>query len=354
MRTRTLIALLLLAAPALAQGETILWDASAGPAGATLCAPSANCVSDTSWESRAGGSAVRLTVAKTDEMRRFVGWSVDVPEAAAVGARSVRLALTSGLEAAKPAHVALIAFGPEGTAWTRLSREVLAEPAEGGIVLSLEGLSPAAFSSDPARAWEAGLLERLWVGAVLEGPASGWLGLSRVTLSPEPYRSTTPVPLMPIDQAAWSAGVDPAVTWTLTVVNEGPKGEPCVRFDFEMPGGRHMFAVPAFAVDSSNLDGAGGLRLTYRADLPAGIGGLLFMVGEHGGQFAADPAPPGGGEWQTVTVPFSSFPLGGWSKDDNGTLEPAAADRIFVGLHGSAQGDVVRGTLRILSVDAMP
>jgi len=68
-----------------------------------------------------------------------------------------------------------------------------------------------------------------------------------------------------------------------------------------------------------------GLQFTYKATLPAGnptLQGLLVSLHERdGSQYYASPAPPPAADWKTMTIPFTSFKLGEWSKDENGRLD---------------------------------
>jgi len=68
----------------------------------------------------------------------------------------------------------------------------------------------------------------------------------------------------------------------------------------------------------------------------------------------AEAAPPATDEWTTLTVPFSDFVLGGWSKDDNGRLDPERINQVMIGLHGAATVDRAEGAIRFLDVEFVP
>ncbi len=344
---------LVLAGAAVAQGGPG-WDASAGTAGLTPLPVGGALTAEATWAPLTGPRGVaRLTFANADSDRRFVGYALELPEGIA-GARSLEVVHRYTPGAGPRPQLAVVLFDDRGGAWMSACREALSSEGLASVAIGLSAPAETTFSQAGGEPIDLARVRRAWLGLVLEGEVEGVLDLDAARFSPEPWRPAHPVSLMPAAAADWSTGTDPAVTWTLSYVDEGPDGERCMRFDFEMPGGRHMYATPSFALPIAALDGYAGLRMTYRATLPRGITGLLHMVGEQGAQFYADPAPPAAEEWRTLEVPFGAFALGGWTKDANGTLDLARADRLFCGLHGTAQGDVVRGTIWVRSIEAMP
>jgi hypothetical protein len=127
-----------------------------------------------------------------------------------------------------------------------------------------------------------------------------------------------------------------------------------MKLEFTFPGGKHMYCVPATPVPEVELEGYVGLRFTYKAALPPGIEGLLVMLGESGGQFPADPAPPPSDDWTTVTLLFSDFELGSWSKDDNGQLDPNKVSSVHIACHGAATGAGGPGTIWATDIEFVP
>jgi hypothetical protein len=347
-------ALALAALPAIAQGEVVAWDAVGGSAGLSVLPVGGDARVESTWVPLTGANgAVRLSFAKGDSDRRFVGYAVELPKGAP-GAQSLIVRHRLHVAAGQAPRMGILLLDDQGGSWARVSREDLSLDAEGDVAVPLTSLSASAFSASGQAGADLGSARRLWVGLVLEGAVEGSLDLMSIRLSPAPWRASKPLSLMPADPARWSLSQDPAVKSTLTASDDGPEGTPCVRYDLEMPGGRHMFAIPGFGIQAGSLDGYSGLRITYRTAMPPGIDGLLFMIGEQGAQWVAEPAPQGSTEWTTVIVPFPSFALGAWSKDDNGVLDLGRADTVMCGMHGTAEGDLVRGTVWISSIEALP
>jgi hypothetical protein len=191
----------------------------------------------------------------------------------------------------------------------------------------------------------------VWVGLLIDGPAKGTFEVERAVFTDEPFRPIRPFRV----SGAWDAAQDPAVRGRLTTAEEGPDGGPCMRYAFQLQGGRHMYAIPRVAVNVEELEGYSGLRFTYKADLPQGIPGLLVMLIEADGtQYYADPAPPGSSDWKTVTVPFGRFRRGGWSEDENDRLDLNDVRYVAIGMHGSAKQDAASGTIMVADVELVP
>lgn len=348
------LALTLGALPAVAQGEVVAWDAISGSAGLSVLPVGGDTRVESIWAPLTGVSgAVRLSYAKADNDRRFVGYAIELL-AGAPGAQSLIVRHRVQVAGGQTPRMGILLLDDQGGSWARVSREELSVDAEGEVAIPLGSLSASAFSAAGAASADLASVRRLWVGLVLEGAAEGSLDLMSIRFSTTPWRASKPLSLMPAEATRWGVSQDAAVKSTLTATSDGPDGTPCIRYDLEMPGGRHMFAIPAFGIQAGALDGYSALRLTYRTAMPPGIGGLLFMVGEQGAQWMAEPAPEGSAEWKTVVVPFASFALGGWTKDDNGVLDLGRADTILCGMHGTAEGDLVRGTVWISAIEALP
>lgn len=304
-------------------------------------------------QAAAPDGVLTLEFAKTGPERRMlvVGGNIPTPSPEA---RSVVIRYRLDMAEGPAPLLAVVLYDDRGCSWYAVSYE----PVELGVStearVSIRAARPAAFTADPRAELDPAAIKRAWIGPILDGPASGTLQVAGVALTPEPYRPTKPLAVPSGDPAQWSAGCDPAVVWTLVAANEGPDGQSCIRFEFSIPGGRHMYAIPSTALPQGELAAYSSLRLRYQATLPPGIEGLLVMLGEHGGQFYADPPPPASEEWTEITIPFDRFVLGGWSRDDNGRLDMAAADRVFVGMHGTATGETGRGVIRIAALELVP
>lgn len=299
-----------------------------------------------------GGPAVRVTYDKAGDERRLLALELRLGSplkvCGAVGLH-YRLAPAEGTVV----RLAALVWERDGSAWFRSSNPVAASAEPRECRLSLQGMRQAAFSTDTSGQLEWEQVERVWVGFVVDGKGKGSFELSKVTLTGEPYRATESVSLFRPDPAQWSVGADPAVKGYTTEAVE-VEGAPCLRLRFRFPGGRHMYFVPAQALTELEYSAYEGLRFTYRASLPGGLSGLLVCVVESGGQFVATPAPVASGDWESVTVPWSAFPLGAWSKDDNGRLDVDAIERVCVGAHGTAQGDGGDGEIIIRDIEAVP
>jgi hypothetical protein len=280
----------------------------------------------------AGKPALQITFKATDEARRLLaleGVPARSPEGCKALVARYRLTLKSG-----EARLALVAWDGSGNAWYKTGSQPAAtgEFTDGRVALGAP--RAAAFNQEPALEFSWGDVEEVWVGLVLDNAAEGTLELSAARLTDEPYRATEPLVLKFAEEKAWGVGQDPAVTSKLTVANVGRNGEPCTQVAFTFPAGKHMYIVPSMSLPQSDLEGYSALEITYRAKLPAGLAGLLLMLGESGGQFMVDPPPPPSEDWVTLTIPFADFKLGGWSKDDNGKFDTDRVQSVLVGTHG--------------------
>lgn len=299
------------------------------------------------------GEALRVTFTKPGQERRLLALEFPAPGDLS-GYRAVVLRYRIQLPQGQAPRLALLAFDRGGGAWFKVQPYPVAvgEATEGR--LSLASLQRAAFSREAgeAPAWDR--IEKVWVGWVLEWPAEGSLEVQQISFTREPYRPTAPLQITDDGPGQWSVGQDPAVQSTLTTPHEGPNGQPCMKFEFTFPGGRHMYATPFTPVPPGDREGYRALRFTYKATLPEGIEGLLVMLGEGSGQFFADPPPPPSADWTTLTLPFEQFKLGSWSQDDNGQLDLERVDRVYIAVHGTAAGNGGSGILWATEIQFVP
>jgi len=221
--------------------------------------------------------------------------------------------------------------------------------------LPLASFRRAAFAQDEDEDIQWEQVEKLWLGLAIDGPARGQLILGRAVLTSEPYRPTKPLKVTDGGPGEWSVGHDRAATAKTTTPPEGPDGKPCMRLDYAFPGGRHMYVVPSTRLPEAELEGYKALRFTYKATLPEGIDGLLVMLMERDGtQYYADPAPPASAEWKTVTIPFTSFQRGTWTKDENSRLDLNDVGSVAIGLHGTTADTRAKGTIWAADVQFIP
>lgn len=302
----------------------------------------------------AGPAAVRVAFAKSGEERRLLAIEAR-PQGDLSGARAVAVQYGVQLTRGDAPRLAVVVFDEDGGSWYTVG----AHPLETGPVaearLSVAALKETAFSEDQTGQLEWNRVARMWIGLVLDGATEGSFEVIEAHFTDEPYRPDRPLSITGDGPGEWSVGKDAAVQATLTTPNESPAGKPCMKFEFRFPGGRHMWATPSVPMPPADLEGYRALRFTYKAALPAGINGLLVMLGEqNGSQYFADPAPPAQGQWTTVTIPLDRFELGTWSKDDNGQLNLEQVARVFVGVHGTATGEGGPGVILVTDLQLVP
>jgi len=219
----------------------------------------------------------------------------------------------------------------------------------------LTSFSRAAFSEGADGELRLDQVSKIWLGVIVDGPTKGAIRIDEVTFTNEPFRPTRPLLITGLGPGTWSVAQDPAVQSKLATLNEGPDGKPCMRFAFTIPGGRHMFALPSTPMPEIGAEGYKALRFTYKAMLPKGINGLLICLWESGGaQYYAEPPPQASSEWKTVTIPFDSFKLGGWSRDANNTLDLDQVTSIVIGMHGRTPDSTGSGTIQVADIELVP
>jgi len=293
-------------------------------------------------------SAVKVAFKKTGDERRFLALESVVqgnPGGSKVLAVRYRLALTEG----KAVRAALLLFQSDGGAWFKTTAQPIAVGGFQDLRMSLKSLRPTAFSTDREGEVKWDKVDRACFGLVIDGPAKGTFELSRVVFTNEPYRPTQALKIAYADKALWRVSKDKAAKGEVTIDGSA------VRFDFSFPGGRHMFDIPHLRMPEAELDGYTGLRFTYKADVPDGIKGLLVMLCERGrAQYCAEPPPQSSAKWKTVTIPFTSFKRGSWTKDENNRLDLDAIANIGIGVHGTAKAGHAKGFVMVKDVQFVP
>lgn len=295
-------------------------------------------------------TATRLTFNNPREQRRIAALA-GVPGGSIEGARVLafdcRLAMPQG---PLPPIVALF-FESDGGAWYRISTKAPPRSLFDEIRLPLRGTfkrARFATDSDETIRWEQ--VERVWLGLLVDGPTEGVIEVRRTRFTDELFRPDSPIPL----GKTWDIAQDPAVQSKLDPAAQGPGDALMMEYRFDIPGGRHMYAMARTPVEVEELDAYSALRFTYQVDLPEGIDGLLVMLIERDGtQYRAVPTPPESGAWKTVTIPFDKFERGGWSKDENDQLDLEQVSHVAIGMHGTTP-TAASATIKVVEVMFVP
>lgn len=297
--------------------------------------------------------AVRIAFRREVEDRCFVG--LDIP-LGRVGftPQSYAAQYSLHIDGEGEARPAIVVWTGGGV-WYRVSARPLEPGVSADVGMPLAAMLSAAFSSSRAGAPDWALVSRIRVGAVVDGACEGVLTVARARISAEPYRASAPQDVPLPDASGWDLGKDPAADARVSRLAEGPEGEDCYRLDFTFPGGRHIYAVPVMRLPPSDLGAFSSLELTYKAELPEGLAGLLLTLNEEGGAvYCADPAPPAAAEWRTLSVPFADLRLGSWTGDANGRFDPEQVTRMSIGVHGTAVGAGGGGVVRVARIRFLP
>jgi hypothetical protein len=290
-------------------------------------------------------SALRVKFDKPGEERRLVALSTQLhgsPAGAAALAVRCRLTLGEG----QTARLAVLLRDRDGDVWFKIGSQPAASGdfAEGR--LSLKSLQAAAFNRDPAAQLDWAKIQSVSLGIVVDGAAKGSLEISDARFTNEPYHPSEPL---------WNVGNDPAVVYQTAIVPEAPGGKSCVRTNFIFPIGRHMFMLPSTPVPAADLEGYTALKFTYKATIPEGVKGLLVTLWERGGaQYEEVNYPPPSDDWTTITLPFDSFHLAGWTKDDNNHFDTEDITTVMIGVHGDASGGDGKGAVYVTDVQFVP
>lgn len=316
--------------------------------------PAADATLDFSVKAGAQGLPEALwTLDKTEDYRQLAAIEMPVAQLSpSIKAFEVRASakIDEGMEA----RAVCILFDGAGRAWKKLVKDPL--PAAGLVTVrfTLSFFAPAGFKP------EAGELRiekvtKVWVGIALDGVGKAELRLAEPHFTSEVRVPDQPLALKVTDASLWGVGADAAVKQTLTIVDEGPGATPCMRFDFDVPGGSHMYAIPSVGLPELEWEGYGALRLTWKGNTPPGMTTLLMLMESDGSQYMAEPAPTIPTDWQTLTVPFADFKLGGWTQDENGQLDLTQVNRIATGMHGTpAVADRFQATLWVSAIELLP
>ncbi len=249
-----------------------------------------------------------------------------------------------------PRPIVALFFESDQGAWYRIITRLPDPFALNEVRVPLRGAfrrAQFATDSDDEIRWEQ--VERVWLGVVDDGPMAGTFEVRRVRFTDEPFRPTKPVRF----GEKWELAQDPAIHSTLNLAEHDPPG---FALEFEMPGGRHMYAMARTPVAVDELDAYSALRFhtSFATELPEKIDGLLVLLIEaDGSQYQAVPAPAVSDESQTITIPFERFARGTWSKDENNQLDLEQVSHVAIGMHGTTT-NAAKGLIGITSPQFVP
>lgn len=301
----------------------------------------------------ANGGAVTFIFKKAGDERRLLAaeGALAASGAGALAAEvQYQVALTSG---AAP-RLAVIAWDKRGGSWYRIgARSVKAGEATSGRI-STAGLTATAFSADPAGQLDWNNVDRLWVGFIFDGAAEGTATIMSARLTDTPVVPTTPVALINCG-GKWGDGHDPAVKTTIGTPKEGPNGQDCFKYEFDVPAGKHMYACPNTPIIAEDLDGYKALRMKIRGEIPQGMR-LLIQTSEQGGSgwFVEKQADQIPADWTVMTIPVTDFKWASWGqKDDNGQLDLAKLSTLSIGSHG-VPNNARLGLIEVCDVELVP
>jgi len=330
-------------------GETIL---AGGPVGfrALRLVP----ISNVNARLKADAKGAKITFEKTGEIRRLLvvkarpADALEAPRALALGCRVT-------LDRGQPPRPAVVIYERGGGVWFHVRGRPVATGEWAEERVSIRGLREAAFSSDASGKLEWDQVEKVWVGLAIDGPAAGVFELGQAGFTDEPYRPTHPLRVTGAGAGEWGVSKDKAAKAKVTTPDEGPDGQPCMKAEFTLPGGRHMYMVPSTALGDVEKEGYRALRFKYRATLPKGLKGLLVMLIESDGSpYIADPAPPASEEWTTITIPLEELKLGSWGKDPDGRLDLSEVASVAIGTHGTPSDAGGDGVILATDIEFVP
>jgi len=297
---------------------------------------------------------LKVTFSKAGSCRRLLYLRAS-PVGRPVGVKA--LAFQYRLQLAEPARPrwAAVVFDSDGESWIKVGRAVAPSASFSDARVSLAALGPTDFSlrANGEVDWEE--RQRVWLGLVLDGQTRGVLEVRGPRLTNEPNRPTEPLLLTPDGVRQWKMHRDKAVRGQLTTSDVGPEGQSCMRAEFSFPGGRHMFCTNSLPVPLDDLEGYRALRITYKAELPPGISGMLVILSDRSGAcYLAEPLLPASAAWRTATIPLGRFKLAAWSKDAGKGLRVEEVAQVWVGAHGMAAGDGGPGSICVCNLALAP
>ncbi|MGE5531908.1 MAG: hypothetical protein ACM3VW_07335 [Bacteroidota bacterium] len=284
--------------------------------------------------SKVAAGAVTVSFKKAGEERRFLALQ-GVPAGNAAGAKTAEISYRLDLTSGQAPRAAVLVYEKSGGSWYKIGGPATTG-ADANARVSVAALTETAFSSDTNKQLDWDQVDRVWVGFIFEGPAEGKLTVTGARLTDQSVLPTQPLRLTGAGAGKWSSGQDPAVKAKLSMAPEGPGGRECMKYEFSVPGGRHMYAIPSTTVEAEDIEGYKALRFKYRAQIPTGMR-LLVSVGESGGPlYFVERSGPFPTEWAEMTLPLDQFKWASWStKDENGQFDLSKLTTVQVGTHGT-------------------
>ena len=193
-------------------------------------------------DASSGAPLLRLTFKKTGPERRMV--AVQGTPAGPLGTtKALAVSYRLQLDEAATASLTLLAFERDGGVWYR-SGPIAPSPdrfVDARLPLP-QDFTRAEFATDADGTMHWEQVERVWLGLLLDGPASGFWDLKRAVLTSQPFCPTVPAPVT----GKWSSAADSAVQGTIAQVKDGPGGSSCMKYTFQMPGrASHVCHSPA-------------------------------------------------------------------------------------------------------------
>ncbi|OGV82662.1 MAG: hypothetical protein A3K19_32575 [Lentisphaerae bacterium RIFOXYB12_FULL_65_16] len=264
---------------------------------------------------------------------------------------SFELKQTSG----NPPRPVLVLYDAAGGAWFRVYAAGCGGVAQGNVRLSLNNWQRAVFSATDALAPTVDKITTVWVGFAFDGPATGTLRLVSTRFSDQPYVPAGPVRVTGDGAGQWNCNSDKDAKATVTTPSEGPGGKPCMKCEFEVPGGKHMFVTPTMPFANLDLEGMTTLRFKAIATIPAGMRVLICLSEQNGCSYFCEPPPPWPApDWGDMTIPLNQFKPAGWgAKDDNGQLDVPNITGMTIGTHGTPTA-AGKGLIQITDIEFTP
>ncbi len=299
-----------------------------------------------------GQPALKVTFSKKGDERRLL--AVDTqPQGSPVGAKALvlryQLTLTKG-EAPRPA---LVVFGQDGGSWYKVAGRPLEVGGFTEARVSLANMRPTAFSPNTG-ALDWSKVTRIWVGGVLDGLAEGSVQVSDARLTDEPYKPAKPVRLLGEGPGTWTASQDPAVQGKVGTPAEGPEGQACMKYEFVVPAGRHMYAIPTAGLTPGEREGFTAVRFRYKARVPEGMRMLVTLGEGNGSCYFVEPPGPWAADWTEMVLPLTRFQWASWSpKDPAGHLAQEDIASIMVGCHGVPK-EGGPGLMMVTDIELLP
>lgn len=304
------------------------------------------------------GAGVTALFDKTGDQRRLLALQA-LPGAVPDAARTVDVRYRLTLNDGPAPRMAVIAFESGGGAYFATAPAPLETGKYARQQVAMSSPRPAAFSEDADGRFRWADVDKLWIALVLDAPTRGRLKILGANVTPERWRPRRSLPLGAAASGDWTLAKDKAVRAALAVVRQGPRGRPCMKLEFIMPGGKHMYVLASTKSPAVDLTAYHGLAMKVRARLPAGdVRLLVSLTEEDGAQYYFEPKVGAGKRWRRVAIPFDRFKAAGWAPDKNGRLDLQKVVRVTVGAHGtgserSASGSILAADLTyVLASDA--